>query len=271
MSPKRLFQQFWSFMLPTHTSRNIQQSTGHARRPKWRWLSRFLVFEPQQESIGSILGHTAWASNLFVTQIISRCPHLRRCESHSWTLKLFHLKYLRGPAVFRHSSTKHTLQCVVSGQTSGDCIQSALGFCVWTFGLQLQQLHLPCPCAIPCTNRGGTHGTTHAHTAFFLQWVLTTHHPLQSVKCRVRGPVLTRHRCHLRMLFTRTALAVTMAFENGRKEPHQQPLVEGQRTANFNLSTKFLRYEQFHPYSIFEPSILLLTKITYLLLPKLHP
>jgi hypothetical protein len=73
------------------------------------------------------------------------------------------------------------------------------------------------------------------------------------------------------MLFTRTALAVTMAFENGRKEPHQQPLVEGQRTANFNLSTKFLRYEQFHPYSIFEPSILLLTKITYLLLPKLHP
>jgi hypothetical protein len=73
------------------------------------------------------------------------------------------------------------------------------------------------------------------------------------------------------MLFTRTALAVTMAFENGGKEPHQQPLVEGQRTANFNLSTKFLRYEQFHPYSIFEPSILLLTKITYLLLPKLHP
>jgi hypothetical protein len=127
-----LFQQFWSFMLPTHTSRNIQQSTGHTRRPKWRWLSRFLVFEPQQESIGSILGHTAWASNLFVTQIISRCPHLKRCESHSWTLKLFHLKYLRGPAVFRHSSTKHTLQCVVSGQTPEIAFSRPLGF---AFGL----------------------------------------------------------------------------------------------------------------------------------------
>jgi hypothetical protein len=125
------------------------------------------------------------------------------------------------------------------------------------FGLQLQQLHLPCPCAIPCTNSGGTHGTTHAHVAFFLQWVLTTHHPLQSVKCRVRGPVLTRHQWHLRMLFTRTALAVTMAFENCGKESHQQPLVEGQRTANFNLSTKFWSHEQFHLYSIFEPSILL--------------
>lgn len=60
------------------------------------------------------------------------------------------------------------------------------------------------------------------------------------------------------MLFTRTALTVTMAFENSHKEPHQQPLVEGQRTTNFYLSTKFLSYEQFHPYSIFEPSILLI-------------
>jgi hypothetical protein len=73
------------------------------------------------------------------------------------------------------------------------------------------------------------------------------------------------------MLFTRTALAVTMVFQDGGKEPHQQPLVEGQRTSNLNLSTKFLSYEQFHPYSIFEPSILLPNKITYLLLPKLHP
>jgi hypothetical protein len=134
MSPKRLFQQFWSFMLPTHTSRNIQQSTGHARRPKWRWLSRFLVFEPQQESIGSILGHTAWASNLFVTQIISRCPHLKRCESHSWTLKLFHLKYLRGPAVFRHSKHQAHITTHCFRSDSRDCIQSALGFCSWAMG-----------------------------------------------------------------------------------------------------------------------------------------